>query len=63
VRQAKKKGDEEEGGRPGNKAEVRQLGGEIQELNTKMENQAEIIKLLHRWACGTGEPYCHGSEI
>jgi len=52
VHQAKKKGDEEEGGRPGNKAEVRQLRGEIRELNTKMENQAEIIKLLQSTLIG-----------
>jgi len=53
VRQAKKKGDEEEGGRPGNKAEVRQLRGEIRELKTKMGNQAEIIKLLQAALIGS----------
>jgi len=46
VRQAKKKGDEEEDDRPGNNAEVRQLNGEVQKLTTKVEHQAETIEML-----------------
>jgi len=53
VHQAKKKGDKEEGGRPRNKAEVRQLRGEIRELRTKMRSQAEIIKLLQAALIGS----------
>jgi len=46
VRQAKKKGDEEEDTRPGNNAEVRQLNGEVQKLNSKVGHQAEMIEVL-----------------
>jgi len=53
VRQARKKGDEEEDERPGNNAEVRQLNGEVQKLTTKVEHQAEIIKMLQAALIGS----------
>ena len=46
VRQAKKKGEEEEDTRPGNNAEVRFLNGEVQKLNSKVGHQAEMIEML-----------------
>jgi len=46
VRQAKKKGEEEEDTRTGTNAEVRQLNGEVQQLNSKVGHQAEMIEML-----------------
>ena len=53
VRQARKKGDEEEEERPGNNAEVRQLTGEVQTLTNKVEHQAAIIKMLEAALIGS----------
>ena len=53
VRQAKKKGDEEEDERPGNNANVRQLNGEVQKLTNKVEHQAEMIKMLQAALIGS----------
>jgi len=51
VHQAKT--NEEEGGRPENKAQVRQLRGEIRELKVKMKAQAESIKMLQAALIGS----------
>ena len=42
----KKKGEEEEGPRTGTNAEVRQLNGEVQRLNNKVDHQAKMIAML-----------------
>jgi len=53
VRQAKKKGDEEEGGRAKNTASARQLRGEIRELKVKEANQDAMIKMLQAALIGS----------
>jgi len=46
VRQARKRGEEEEDTRTGTNAKVRQLKGEVQQLNSKVGHQEEMIKML-----------------